>query len=148
MIQDVVKYLILGTREDLSNFFSRAQEQGFLEFISISQKKALEKPVTYQNLLQAIKILKKLPRKEPYQGGGDLTLAMQLSERIVELKEDLEKLEEERRVLEAERSRVEPFGDFSMDDISDIERNGKRKVQFFCMKTSRRQKAIYPDELI
>ncbi len=148
MIQDVVKYLILGTREDLSHFFSRAQEQGFLEFISISQKKALEKPVTYQNLIQAIKILKKLPRKEPYQGGGDLTLAMQLSERIVELKEDLEKLEEERRVLEAERSRVAPFGDFSMDDISDIERNGKRKVQFFCMKTSRRQKAIYPDELI
>ncbi len=42
MIQDVVKYLILGTREDLGHFFSRAQEQGFLEFISISQKKALE----------------------------------------------------------------------------------------------------------
>ncbi len=148
MIQDVVKYLIIGTREDLDHFFGLAQDQGFLEFISYSQKKALEKPVTIQNLFQSIKILKKQPCKEPYQGGGDLTLAMQLSERVVELKEDLEKLEEERRVLETEKARVAPFGDFSMDDLSDIERMGKRKIQFFCMKTSRRQKAIYPDELI
>ncbi len=148
MICDVVKYLILGTREDLDHFFAQAQQQGFLEFISISQKKAAGAPVTIQNLLQSIKILKKLPRKEPYQGGGDLTLAMQLSERIVELKEDLEKLSEERRILETEKSRVAPFGDFSMEDIADIERLGKKKVQFFCMKTSRRLKTVYPDELI
>ncbi len=56
--------------------------------------------------------------------------------------------DEERRVLETEKSRVAPFGDFSMEDITDIERMGKRKIQFFCMKTSRRQKATYPDELI
>ncbi|MGH2612647.1 MAG: V-type ATP synthase subunit I [Rhabdochlamydiaceae bacterium] len=148
MIRDVVKYLILGTREDLDHFFTEAQEQGSLEFISISQKKTVETPVTIQNLLQSIKILKKQPHKDPYQGGGDLMLAMQLSERIVELKEDLEKLHEERRVLETEKSRVAPFGDFSMDDISDIERMGKRKVQFFCMKTSRRLKVTYPDELM
>lgn len=148
MIQDVVKYLILGTKEDLDHFFRLSQEQGFLEFISLSQKKGVETPVTIQNLLQAIKILKKQPRKDPYLGGGDLTLAMQLSERIVELKEDLEKLQEERRVLETEKSRVTPFGDFSMDDIGDIERMGKRKIQFFCMKTSRRQKVTLPDELI
>ena len=148
MIQDVVKYLILGSRENIDRFFAQAQEQNFLEFISMSQKKAVEKPVTIQNLLLAIKILKKQPGKEPYQGGGDVALAMQLSERIVELKEDLEKLNEERRVLETEKSRVAPFGDFSMDDIGDIERMGKRKVQFFCMKTSRRETAAYPDEMI
>jgi V/A-type H+-transporting ATPase subunit I len=148
MIRDVSKYLILGTLEDLDRFFAQAQEQGFLEFISISQKKPAQTPVTIQNLLQSIKILKKQPFKEPYQGGGDLTLAMQLSERIVELKEDLEKLHEERRVLETEKSRVAPFGDFSMDDLSDIERAGKRKIQFFCMKTARRPKVAYPDELI
>jgi V/A-type H+-transporting ATPase subunit I len=149
MIRDVVKYLILGTEEALDRFFAGAQEQGFLEFISVSQKKAAEAPIAIQNLLQSIKILKKQPYNgEPYQGGGDLSLAMQLSERIIELKEDLEKLHEERRVLEAERSRVAPFGDFSMEDISDIERMGKKKVQFFCMKTSRRQKAIIPDEFL
>lgn len=148
MITDVMKYLILGTREDLDRFFGLAQDQGFLEFISISQKKPLEKPVPIQNILQSIKILKKQPWKEPYQGGGDLTLAMQLSERIVELKEDLEKLHEERRVLETEKARVAPFGDFSMDAISDIERMGNRKVQFFCMKTARRQKVACPDALI
>lgn len=148
MIRDVAKYLILGTKEDLDRFFAQAQQQGFLEFISISQKKPAAAPVAIQNLLQSIKILKKLPHKEPYRGGGDLTLAMQISERIVELKEDLEKLNEERRVLEAEKSRVAPFGDFSMDDIADIERMGKRKVQFFCVKTSKRLKTVYRDELI
>lgn len=148
MIRDVVKYLIMGSRENLDRFFAQAQEQGFLEFISVTQKKAVETPITIQNLLQSIRILKKQPHKDRYQGGGDLMLAMQLSERIVELKEDLEKLQEERRVLETEKVRVAPFGDFSMDDVSDIERMGKRKVQFFCMKTSRRQKMTYPDELI
>ncbi len=148
MIRDVVKYLILGTREDLDRFFHLAQEQGFMEFISISQKKSAEAPVAVQNLLQSIKVLKKQPHKDPYQGGGDLTLAMQLSERVIELKEDLEKLNEEKRVLETEKARVAPFGDFSMDDIAYIEKMGKKKVQYFCMKTSRREKVKTPDECL
>lgn len=148
MIRDVFKYLILGTKEDLDRFFTQAQEQGFLEFISISQKKGIEKPITIHNILQAIKILKKAPRKEPYIGGGDITLAMQISERTIELKEDLEKLYEEKRVLETDKARVAPFGDFSMDDIADIEKQGNRKVQFFCMKMSRREKTPIPEEAI
>jgi V/A-type H+-transporting ATPase subunit I len=140
MIEDVVKYFIMGTQESLDQFFEGAQNQGFLEFISVAQKKPMEVPVAVQNLLSAHKILRKLPLREPYQGGGDLHLAMQISERIIELKEDLEKLEEEKRVLDAEIARVAPFGDFSMDDIAYIEREGHRKVQFFCMKTAKSHK--------
>ena len=109
MIEDVVKYFIMGTQESLDQFFEGAQNQGFLEFISVAQKKPMEVPVAVQNLLSAHKILRKLPLREPYQGGGDLHLAMQISERIIELKEDLEKLEEEKRVLDAEIARVAPF---------------------------------------
>lgn len=148
MITDIVKYFIMGTKDDLNRFFEQAQEQGFLEFISVSPKKQVEMPVTVQSLLTAIKILKKQPIREEYQGGGDLLLAMQISERIVELKDDLEKLYEEKRVLDAEIVRVAPFGDFSMDDIGYIEEKGHRVVQFFCMKTAKSHKTTMPEEII
>lgn len=148
MITNAVKYLILGARKDLDQFFEISQEHGFLEFISISGKKAVEHPITIQSLLAAIKILRKQPVSEPYLGGGDLAFGMQISERILELKEDLEKLYEEKRLLEAEISRVGPFGDFSMDDIESIERDGRRKIQFFCMKAAKSHKTNFTDEVI
>ena len=131
MIEDVVKYFIMGTEASTDQFFEKAQDQGFLEFISVAPKKPMEAPVTVQNLIAAHKILRKQPVREPYQGGGDLHLAMQVSERIIELKEDLEKLSEEKRVLDTEIVRVRPFGDFSMEDIAYIEKETGRKVQFF-----------------
>jgi V/A-type H+-transporting ATPase subunit I len=137
MIINVVKYLIIGVKEEIDKFFEMAQEQGFLEFISVSNKKHVEQPIPVQSLMGALKILRKFPAGEPYLGGGDLPFAMQISERILELKEDLEKLSEEKRLLEAEISRVAPFGDFSMEDIDYIERKGDRKIQFFCRKTTK-----------
>jgi V/A-type H+-transporting ATPase subunit I len=148
MITDVVKYLVLGAREDLDKFFEIAQEHGFLEFISISGKKPVEHPVTVQSIVSAIKILRKQPLRDPYLGGGDLPFAMQISERVLDLKEDLEKLYEEKRLLEAEISRVGPFGDFSMDDIEFIEKEGHRRIQFFCMQTSKSRNMHLPPELI
>lgn len=148
MITNVLKYLILGAREDLDQFFEIAQEHGFLEFISISGKKPIEHPITVQSFLSAIKILRKQPLREPYLGSGDLPFAMQISERVLDLKEDLEKLSEEKRLLEAEISRVRPFGDFSMDDIEFIEKDGRRKIQFFCMPTSKSHTTNFTDKVI
>ncbi len=148
MIVDIVKYLILGAKEDLDRFFEIAQEQGFLEFISVSGKKSVETPITIQSLLSAIKILRRQPLRETYLGGGDLPFAMQIAERVLDLKEDIEKLKEEKRMLEAEVSRVHPFGDFSMDDIAFIEKEGGRKVQFFCMKAAKSHKTNCADEII
>ncbi len=148
MIVDVFKYLIIGTRDDLDRFFDQVQELGFMEFISISGKKPLEQPITVQSLLAAMKILRKYPQKEPYLGGGDLAFAMQVSERVIELKEELEKLQEEKRVLNAEISRVAPFGDFSTEDIAYIESQGKRKIQFFCMKAAKNHKTNFTDEIL
>lgn len=147
MIINVVKYLIIGAHEDLDHFFEVAQEHGFLEFISISPKKTVEHPSTVQSLLIAIKILRRQPVSEIYQTGGDLPFAMQISERVIEIKQDLEKLYEEKRMLQAEISRVSPFGDFSMNDIEYIEHVGKRKLQFFCMKTDKRRKINLTDEV-
>src|SRR3982751_2676819 len=130
MIETIVKYFIMGTKQNLDRFFDQAQEQGFMEFISVAPKKQLEGPVIIQNLLAVHKILRKQPIRDPYLGGGALHLAMQVSERIIELKEDLEKLGEEKRVLDTEIVRVAPFGNFSMDDIDYIEKETGRKIQF------------------
>lgn len=148
MIRDVFKYLILGTNKSATVFFERAQEKGFLEFITLSKKKIVQTPAAVQIMLQAIKILKKQPHKAPYEGSGDVILATQLAERTIELKEDLEKLQEEKRALAVEKIRVAPFGRFSMDDIHAIEKLGNRKVQFFCMKTSRRKEITLPSEIL
>ncbi len=75
MIIDVKKYLIIGVKEEIDAFFLRAQEKGIAEFISAHPKKSSEFPLEIQHLLQALKILRKLPVKKPYLGGGDLQFA-------------------------------------------------------------------------
>ncbi len=148
MIIDVKKYIIIGAKEDLETFFSRAQDKGVIEFISPSSRKIIDIPLEVQHLVDALRILRKLPLREPYVGGGDLHYADEICQRILELKAEVEKLAEEKRLLEAEISRVAPFGDFSMDDIDFIEKEGQRKVQFFCMKTDKSKTAHFDEEVI
>jgi len=148
MIVDVKKYLFIGSKIDLDTFFERAQHQGFMEFISITGKKPVELPASAQLLIAAMRILRRQPVKKPYQGEGDVAYALEVSEKILMLHNEIEKFHEEKRLLQAEISRVAPFGDFSMQDIDFIEKEGKRKMQFFCMKTAKSHKTDFPPEVI
>jgi len=148
MIIDVKKYMIIGAKEDLEIFFSRAQEKGVIEFISPSSRKIIDTPPEVQHLIDALRILRKLPLREAYVGGGDLHFADEIAQRILELKAEVEKLSEEKRLLEAEIARVAPFGDFSMDDVDYIEKEGDRALQFFCMKTDKSKTAHFDEEVI
>jgi V/A-type H+-transporting ATPase subunit I len=148
MIIDVKKYLILGAKGEIDRFFARAQQQGIIEFIAPHGKKAVEVPIEIQHLLNAMRILRKLPVKKPYEKGGDLAYADETAQRILDLKAEVEKLSEEKRLLESETIRVAPFGDFSLEDIDFIEKKGKREVQFFCMKTAKAHAANISDEVI
>lgn len=148
MIIDVKKYLILGAKEEIDQFFSRAQQKGIIEFISPHGKKLAEVPIEIQHLLNAMKILRKLPVKKAYEGEGDLQYADEIAQRILGLKAEVERLSEEKRLLEAEIVRVAPFGDFSLEDIDYIERTGKCEIQFFCMKTAKSHLANIGDEVM
>lgn len=148
MIINVKKYLILGAHEDLNKFFERAQQQGIIEFIPAHTKKGHEPPVEIQHLLSAMRILRKLPVKKPYERGGDLKFADEVALKIIDLKQEVERLSEEKRLIEAEIFRVAPFGDFSLDDLDFIERVGNREIQFFCMKSSKADLAHFPEEVI
>ncbi|HEY2811040.1 MAG TPA: V-type ATP synthase subunit I [Rhabdochlamydiaceae bacterium] len=148
MIIDVKKYVIIGAKEDLDTFFTRAQEKGAIEFISPSARKHVEVPQEVQHLALAMRILRKLPLRSAYTDRGDLSFADELAMRIIELKEEVEKLAEEKRLLEAEIARVAPFGDFSMDDIDFIEKEGKREIQFFCMKSDKSKTMQFSDDIL
>lgn len=148
MIIKVKKYLILGVKEEIDRFFSRAQQQGIIEFIAPHTKKAVEVPILIQHLLDAMRILRKLPVKKAYEGPSDLQSAEEVAVKILGLKAEVERLSEEKRLLEAEIVRVAPFGDFSQGDIDFIEKNGKREIQFFCMKTAKSHVANFTDEVI
>ncbi|NGX39315.1 MAG: hypothetical protein KR126chlam1_00641 [Chlamydiae bacterium] len=137
MIINLKKYLFIGVKEDLADFFIRAQDEGFIEFISDEKKKRKELPEPVKRMADAIKILRKQPVKEPYRKGGDAAYAEEVTNQVLSLQQEIEKLEEEKRFLEAEISRVAPFGDFSMGDIAFLEKNGKKKIQFYCVKTSK-----------
>jgi V/A-type H+-transporting ATPase subunit I len=148
MIIKVKKYLILGVKEEIDQFFERAQQEGVIEFIPPHAKKRMEMPLEIQHLFSAMKILRKLPVKKAYEGGGDLGFADEVAIKILSLKVEVERLLEEKRLLDAEIVRVAPFGDFAMDDIDFIERVGKREIQFFCMKTAKSHATHFTDEVI
>lgn len=130
------KFLFIGAKEELAQFFVDAQKEGFIEFIS-AKKRGKEQPEAVKQIMDAIKILRHLPYKEPtYQDQG-LAAALEITHQVLGLKKEIEKLSEEKRILEAEISRVAPFGQFSFDDIAFIEKYGKKKIQFYCVKTSK-----------
>lgn len=148
MIINLKKYLFIGAKEDLADFFIRAQSEGFIEFITEKKRKKGELPVEVKKLVDAIKILRKQPLKSPYQKGGDLEYADEVATQVLELTHEIEKLSEEKRFLEAEITRVAPFGVFSLEDIAFIEKQTKKKVQFYCVKTSKSHDVKDADALL
>ncbi len=148
MIIKVKKHLILGVEEDIDQFFARAQEKGMIEFIAPHTKKGMEMPIQIQHLQNAKRILRKLPVKKPYEGGGDLGYADEIALKIIELKAEVERLYEEKRLTELEIVRVSPFGDFSLDDLDVLQREGNREIQFFCMKSAKAHHANFSPEVI
>lgn len=147
MIVDLHKYLLIGNRSEMDRFFSLAQRAGFLEFIGLSHKKALEMPEDAKTITSALKIIRQhtAPAGEPYSPTLD---PVRLAASIIQLNADFEKLLEEQRLLKIEMARVSPFGDFSRAELDQVESEGKRVFQFFCMKSDLAKEISLPPEVI
>lgn len=143
---DVKKFVFIGMTEDKDAFYKRAQEFGIIHFIDNNMSKSSELPASIQRMTFAIKVLRGLPEMEQEEYVKDLNADL-ISETIVNLQHDQEKLNEELRVLNLEIERVKVFGDFSLDDIAFIEKEGKVKVQFFVSKEGVYQEADLPEGL-
>jgi V/A-type H+/Na+-transporting ATPase subunit I len=147
VIIDVQKTLFVGVQDDIEIFFERAQSHGFIEFIPGSKKKGHQPTPAIERLSAALKILRKLPKLKQDERRGNREEALQIAGEIVQLKEEVEKVQEAIRVITAEIVRVAPLGDFSVDDLEFIQQHG-RVVQFFCMKSSKREGLKDSDDLI
>jgi V/A-type H+/Na+-transporting ATPase subunit I len=147
MRYDLKKFLFFGLSGDREVFFEKAQEMGIIHFISIADKKIHEVPEDVQNVIDAIKILRGLPTAEQVVI-DEYALADGLAEKILGYKHHLEKLAEDERVYRLDISRVEIFGDFSLDELAYIEKETGRKAQFFCAKSGIAKSIDLPLELI
>jgi V/A-type H+-transporting ATPase subunit I len=147
MIVYLHKYLFYGPSDLAPLFFSLAQEAGFIEFIGAA-KKGAEIPPDIKLLLSAIKIGKK-HEVHPLEGPRGEIDPLKIAETIIRLDAEIHSLEEEERKLHLEISRIAVYGEFSMQEIRQIEELGKRHIQFFCRKSSLSEgEEPIPDELI
>ncbi len=147
MREEVKKILFIGLAEDKDQFFRRAQEQGVIHFIDPHASGRQDLPQDVQHLLHALKILRSLPPREQEEYFGNLN-ADEIIHSILQLHEQNEKLLEELRVLNIEMARIRVFGDFSLEDIAYIEREGACKIQFFTARPNLFQDEPEPKELI
>jgi len=138
LIIDLKKYLFIGVREDLDVFFERAQQRGFFEFIAPSGKRSLAHPYAIEKFIAALRILRKLPKVKQDERRLGFDAVLQAAEEVISLKSHVEKLQEEIRIVQAEIIRVAPLGDFSLDDLHFLKLEGKRVIQFFCVKSAKR----------
>lgn len=147
MRYDVKKFLFIGMEKERELFFRQAQEVGVIHFIETGGPKETEVPDDVQDNMTAIKILRGFPPMEQEEV-DDFTLADGLMQKIIELRNTLNKLMEEQRVLRLEIARVEAFGNFSLKDIEEIEKDTGRKVQYYFAKEGYAEKNPLPDDVV
>lgn len=147
MRYDVQKFLFVGHEGDKDTFFHRAQEAGIIHFINANTARALEPTDAVKDIAKAIKVLRGLPVVDQEEI-EDYTTAIPKAKQILSLATDVNALLEEERLVKLEMSRVEVFGDFSSSDLALIEKEGDRKIQFFCAKLGSSEHPDLPEELI
>jgi len=147
MRYDLRKFLFVGLRYEEGSFFKKAQQAGIIHFIKTDSHEDREFPVDLQRVMTAIKILRGLPPLEQEEN-VDLTRADDTVDQILSLKESIDKLSEEQRILGLEIARVSVFGNFSLDDIAFIEKEGKCHIQFFVAKQGMFHDAPLPAGLL
>lgn len=144
---DLEKFLIVGAEESRRTFFEEAQKVGLIHFIDPNPSGTKELPQEIQQNVEAIKILRGLPPMEQDET-REYALAEGFVHKILHLNHELHKLAEAERVTNLEMIRVEAFGDFSHDDITYIEKEGHRYIQFFAAKEGTAQREDLPEEMI
>lgn len=147
MRKEVKKFLFIGPAKDKELFFKKAQEIGIVHFINPHPKSSKDIPEDVQNVIIAIKILRGLPTVDQEENFKNLD-ADEIINRIIRLQRESEQLQENIRVLSLEIARIHALGRFSLQDIAYVEREGRRKIQFFTARPSAFQEEPVPDSLL
>lgn len=143
---DVKKFIFVGLEKEKAQFFRQAQNAGFVHFIPFEKEKEAA-TADVSKIVSAIKVLRGLPTIEQMEY-EEYALSDGFVYKILQLKDTISKLEEEQRLVRLEIARIGIFGDFSLQDIAAIEREGKQKVQFFCSKHRSNEEQPLPDNIL
>lgn len=132
MRYDLKKFLFVGVLHEKNAFFKQAQELGIIHFIQPAavSKEAIDESKLYIN---AIKVLRGIPPVDQVMT-DDFTFAEAVAKKILEMRERLDRIAEEERILKLDIGRVEVFGDFSLEQVKDIEKESKRTIRYYFAK--------------
>lgn len=147
MRYDVKKFLFVGVENERDAFFKRAQEAGMINFINTKPVQTSEELEEIKTYSKAIVILRGLPVVEQEET-TQYEIGLSLAKKIISIKTSLDKLQEDDRITKLEKSRVEAFGDFSLEDIDYIEKQTGRKIQFYCAKQGFAETHELPENVI
>lgn len=147
MREDLLKFLFIGPEAEKKEFFEKAQEQGLIHFIDPMAASRKEIPLEIHHVSSAIKVLRSLPTADQEEYFANLN-ADEMIKTILDLHHKSENLQEELRVLNIEKSRIEVFGQFSLEDIAYIEEKGHCAIQFFCSRPNLFQDEVEPENLL
>ncbi len=129
----VKKQLILGPESKRDAFFKEAQELGVIEFIGAPQADKSDEIQVFVDALHVLRTRMPVKQAHPQHFYSPNMLARQ----IVDYKSRLEHLYADKRTIEKEISRIEPFGEFSLSTVKQLEQEGGRTIQFFFAKSGR-----------
>ncbi len=148
MREDVKKILFIGVAEDKNAFFKKSQSHGLIHFIDPQANSPQIIPEEIERVLKAIKILRSLPVQEQLEGDESEYSLDKIITNILEDQLKIQNLQEEQRILNIEISRIAPFGDFSLEDISNIEQQGQCYFQFFSARQTAFHDTPVPNEIL
>ncbi len=133
MRKDVKKYLFIGLEKEIGAFFAQAQEEGIIHFVDSKGIYPKELPESLEKYIQGIKILRTLTPVEQVEA-EDLEAADAIVTDILKLSDAIATGKEEVKRLNSEISLTEPFGNFSLEDLAEVEKETGKKFQFFYTK--------------
>lgn len=146
MIPKMKKYLFGGAKDDMDQFFARAQEIGYMEFISVSSKKGAPISDNIKQIIESLKILKRQPVvKQEYASHFDSKTKVK---NILFLSREIEHFHEQIRFTKVELSRIRPLGNFTLEDINNLKNTSHKTVQFFVAKHSKIEGKELPSSVV
>ena len=135
MNKEIKKFLFLGSDREKNRFFEQAQSAGFIHFIDFRSQSTEEIPKEVHDVAAAIKILRGFPLDHQVSTSIEKP-AETIVGQILSLQRKKEEAEEEERLLKNEIEKIYSLGHFSLEEIAEIEKIGKCRVQFFAIRSN------------
>lgn len=119
---DVEKWVFAGPQDQKESFFEHAQNLGIIEFTSKGTSKLHFQHESVTEVVDALKILSRLPTFELPRKSLDLPAEKAVG-RIIELHLQSERVGQKIRELQDEQERLAPFGKFSKFSIENLSKS-------------------------